>query len=86
MKQAIIKKYDLDYKSLEFMLISEDAEQFNSAAELLKKYDARDAKSLSGISNGKLPLYVLHGVKELGLVCEYSIVYDASLNAVGYLD
>ena len=79
--------FQMDYKSLEYMLLSGDAEQYESVKSLFENYDAKDMENKNDIESAtKFPLYVVHGVECEGLVLEYSAVYDACLDLIGFLD
>lgn len=75
---------DLDYKTLDYMLIGGNAEEYDSAKALFDNYDARDLDDKGKISAAHTPLYVIHNFNDI--VLEYSPVYDSSLNLVGFLD
>lgn len=79
--------FELDYKSLEFMLHYSDAEEYESLKSLFENYDTKDAVNQNKICSAtKFPLYVVHGIKSEGLVFEYAAVYDSSLDLIGFLD
>ena len=89
-KQIIVKAsqieevLQMDYKTLDYMLLSKTAEEFDSAKSLFNDRDAKDCYSEASIEAAKAPLYVIHDFE--GTVFEYTPVYDASLNLVGFLD
>ena len=74
----------MEYKTLDYMLLSKIAEEFDSAKSLFTDRDAKDIYSEESIEGAKAPLYIIHDFE--GTVFEYTPVYDALLNLVGFLD
>lgn len=78
------KIFELDYKTFDYMLMGGNAEQYDSAKSLFENYDAINLENQEKIVSAKTPLYVIHNVDNFCF--EYTPVYDASLNLVGFLD